>query len=55
MGLTPEAGMAVVVDTLSLTRIDHIEGGLLRGKGANWRLLAVNHPSNFGLPGGVMR
>ena len=55
MGLTPEAGMAVVVDTLSLTRIDHIEGGLLRGKGANWRLLAVNHPSNFGLPGGLMR
>jgi alpha-ribazole phosphatase len=55
MGLTPEAGMAVVVDTLSLTRIDHIEGAMLRGKGSAWRLLGINHPPDNGLPGGVMR
>jgi alpha-ribazole phosphatase len=55
MGLTPEAGMAVVVDTLSLTRIDHIEGGLLRGKGCAWRLLGLNNPPKAAAPGGLMR
>ncbi len=55
MGLTPEAGMAVVVDTLSLTRIDHINGGLLRGKGSTWRLLGVNNPPACAPPGGYMR
>ena len=55
LGLTPEAGMAIVIDTLSLNRIDHIEGGLLRGKGASWRLLAVNHPPKCALPSGIMR
>ena len=55
LGLTPEGGMAVVIDTLSLSRIDHVEGGLLRGKGAAWRLLAVNHPPASPLPGGHVR
>lgn len=54
MGLSPEGGMAVVVDTLSLTRLDHIDGGLLRGRGATWRLLGVNHPPLGMLPGGMM-
>ena len=55
MGLSPEGGMAVTIDTLSLTRIDHVDGGLLRGKGATWRLMGVNHPPDSGLPGGIMR
>tara|TARA_B100000686_G_C16726167_1_gene937911 strand:- start:388 stop:993 length:606 start_codon:yes stop_codon:yes gene_type:complete len=55
LGLTPEAGMAIVIDTLSLNRIDHIDGGLLRGKGASWRLLAVNHPPGCPLPSGMMQ
>ncbi len=55
MGLSPEGGMAVVVDTLSLSRIDHIAGGLLRGKGTSWRLTAVNHPPASPLPGGYIR
>mgnify|MGYP003954295227 FL=1 len=55
LGLTPEAGMAIVIDTLSLNRLDHIEGGLLKGKGACWRLLAVNHPPNCPLPSGMMQ
>lgn len=55
MGLSPEGGMAVVVDTLSLSRIDHIDGGLLRGKGTAWRLLGVNHPPASPLPGGYVR
>lgn len=55
MGLSPEGGMSVVIDTLSLSRIDHVEGGLLRGKGAAWRLVAVNHPPASPLPGGLVR
>ncbi len=55
LGLSPEGGMSVVIDTLSLSRIDHVEGGLLRGKGAAWRLVAVNHPPASPLPGGLVR
>ena len=53
--LSPEMGMAVVVDTLSLTRVDHINGGMLRGKGSSWRLLGVNHPPASAVPGGYLR
>lgn len=40
--LTPETGMSFTVGTLSLTRLEHIEGGLLRGKGRSWRAVTVN-------------
>ncbi len=36
--------MALVVDNLSLTRIDHVAGGLLRGRGGAWRIGGVNVP-----------
>ena len=55
MGLSPESGMAVVIDTLSLTRMDHVTGGLLRGKGAAWRVVGVNHPPAAPLPEGFVR
>ena len=42
IGITPEAALAVSVDTLSLTRLDHIEGP---GKGHNWRLGLLNWPA----------
>ncbi len=45
LGLTPEAGMAITVHTLSVSRIDHIPGGLLRGKGNAWRVVHVNRPA----------
>ena len=35
LGVHPENALAMSVDTLSLTRLDHIEGP---GKGHNWRL-----------------
>lgn len=45
MGLTPELGMSFTVDTLSVTRVEHVEGGLLRGRGATWRIAGINQPS----------
>ena len=44
LGLEPLRAMSLVVDFLSLTRIDHLAGGVLRGKGGNWRVLGVNWP-----------
>lgn len=43
--LDPAAGMAVSVHTLSLTVMEHVPGGLLRGKGSSWRILHVNRPA----------
>ncbi|HTY68690.1 MAG TPA: histidine phosphatase family protein [Alphaproteobacteria bacterium] len=40
LGLEPEAALAVSIEPLSLTRIDHIEGP---GAGHGWRISAVNH------------
>ena len=37
-----ERALAMVIDTLSLTRIDHIEGGVLNGRGKVWRVVGVN-------------
>ena len=45
LGLKPEAGMAITVHTLSMTRLDHLEERLLRGRGGCWRVLHVNQPS----------
>lgn len=44
LDLHHERGLSLVVDTLSLTRIDHIEGGVLNGRGRAWRVLGVNVP-----------
>lgn len=46
LGLTPEKGMSFTIDTLSVTRLEHVEGGLLRGKGAVWRVTGINQPSH---------
>lgn len=42
LGLSPAAAMAVVVDPLSLTRLDCLEGGVLRGHGGQWRISCIN-------------
>ncbi len=44
LGLTPEAAMAVVVDNLSITRLSHVEDGLLKAKGGVWLVQGVNVP-----------
>ena len=54
LSLTPELGMSFTIDTLSVTRLEHVEGGLLRGKGGAWRIGAINQPSN-GRNDGVIR
>ncbi len=45
LGLDPAAGMALTVHTLSVTVMEHVPGGLLRGKGAGWRIVNVNRPA----------
>jgi alpha-ribazole phosphatase len=45
LDLTPETGMSFTVSTLSLTRLEHIEGGLLKGKGRSWRAVSINQPA----------
>jgi len=45
LGLDPFAGMAITVGTLSLSIIEHVPGGLLRGKGSAWRVVHVNRPA----------
>ena len=45
LDLTPETGMSFTVSTLSLTRLEHIEGGLLKGKGRSWRAVTINQPA----------
>lgn len=47
LGLTPAAALAFSVDTLSLTRLDHIAGA----DGAAWRVVVVNQAANA-LPAG---
>jgi len=44
LGLSPEAGMAFSVSTLHVTCLEHVPGGLLRGKGGAWRIVRVNTP-----------
>ena len=47
LGLSPEMGMSFSIDTLSVTRFEHVYGGLLRGKGSNWRICSINQPSHL--------
>ena len=42
LGLDPEAVLALSIDNLSLTRLDHIDDD---GNGAAWRVVAINRPS----------
>ena len=42
LDLHPEAALAITVDTLSLTRLDHVEGP---GAGHGWRIGTVNLPA----------
>lgn len=50
--LNPEDAMAIVIDNLSLTRIDHLSIPALSGKGSSWSVLGINLPSsNFATTG----
>ncbi|MFM8991053.1 MAG: histidine phosphatase family protein, partial [Alphaproteobacteria bacterium] len=42
LAIAPEAALAISVDTLSLTRIDHVHGP---GRGNDWRLGLLNWPA----------
>lgn len=44
LALTPEAAMAIKVDNLSVTRLDHVPGGAMHGHGGAWRVHGINHP-----------
>ena len=44
-GLPPVRGLTITIDTLSLTRVEHVEWGLLRGRGGVWRVVGLNVPS----------
>ena len=54
LDLSPEMGMSFSLGTLSVTRLEHVEGGLLRGRGGAWRIAGINQPSG-GLDDGVIR
>jgi len=45
LDLSPEMGMSFSIGTLSVTRLEHVEGGLLRGRGGAWRVAGINQPS----------
>ncbi len=45
LDLSPTSAMALAIDNLSLTRIDHVADGLLRGHGGVWRVAGVNLPA----------
>jgi len=44
LGLEPEGGMSFAFSNLSVTRLEHVAEGLLRGRGGRWRVVSVNHP-----------
>jgi alpha-ribazole phosphatase len=44
LALSPLAAMAIVVDNLTLTRLDRLADGLLQGVGRVWRVQMVNAP-----------
>ena len=44
LDLAPVQGMAIRVDTLSLSILEHVRDGLLRGRGGVWRVVGVNRP-----------
>jgi broad specificity phosphatase PhoE len=41
-GLEPEVALAVRIENLSITRLDHVAGP---GLGGDWRIVHVNHPA----------
>lgn len=45
LGLAADVAMGIVVDNLSVTRLDRLEAGLLRGAGGLWRVHHVNAPA----------
>lgn len=45
LGLDPSAGMALTVHTLSLSVMEHVPDGLLKGRGGAWRVVHVNRPA----------
>ncbi len=42
LDLDPVQGMAIQFDTLSISILEHVEDGLLRGAGGVWRVVGVN-------------
>lgn len=46
LNLTPEAALALVIDNLSITRLEFVEGGLMQGHGGSWRVRTVNQPGH---------
>ena len=42
LNLSPAQGMALQFDTLSVSIMEHVEDGLLRGAGGVWRLVCAN-------------
>lgn len=40
----PLKALAVTVDNLTLTRLDHISGGMFQGQGGVWRVAGINLP-----------
>lgn len=51
LDLTPEAAMALKVDNLSVTRLDHVPSGVMQGHGGAWRVLGVNHSPPYAVSG----
>ncbi len=45
LDLQPKSGMGITVHTLSLTVIEHVPDGLLKGRGGAWRVVHVNRPA----------
>jgi len=45
VGLTPEAAMSFTTDNLAVTCLQHVDGGLLRGRGGDWRVVCINRPA----------
>jgi len=45
LALPPVTAMAIVVDNLTLTRLDRLTDGLLQGAGPVWRVQMVNGPA----------
>ena len=48
LSLEPESAMGLIIDNLSITRIDHLTVPALNGKGSSWRVLGVNLPTMKG-------
>ena len=46
LNLEPKQGMALRIDTLSISILEHVEDGLLRGAGGVWRVCGVNQGVN---------